>query len=234
MQLILRRCGAYMTVPELLESYDVMQAAMMEESCIQVDSSDNIIGPISKFIAHRGNGVLHRAFSVLLFNEDNQLLIQKRSNDKITFPGFWANTCCSHPLFVENELDSNSSRGVGNAAIRKLSQELGINTDKINADEFNLMGRFEYTSKSEGGWIEKEIDYVIGIHANVDIKLNVNEVSEYKWVSKEDLNDFCSSDVNLIAPWFLAIKELYLDKFWPENKLDYQIPKSIIDYKGEL
>jgi isopentenyl-diphosphate delta-isomerase len=223
-----------MTNSELLESYDVMQAAMMEESCIQVDSSDNVVGPISKFIAHRGDGVLHRAFSVLLFNEDNKLLIQKRSNDKITFPGYWANTCCSHPLFIENELDSNSSRGVGNAAIRKLSQELGIDTDKIVVDEFNLMGRFEYTSRSEGGWIENEIDYVIGIHTNVDIKPNINEVSEYKWVSKEDLNDFCNSDVNLIAPWFLAIKELYLDKSWPKNKSDYHIPKSTIDYKGEL
>ena len=185
---------------ELLSNYDALQATMMEESCIQVDNNDNIIGPISKFIAHREEGVLHRAFSVLIFNSENNLLIQQRSSDKITFPGYWANSCCSHPLFLENELTSNSSNGVGNAAIRKLPQELGISTSQINPEDFKLLGRFEYSSKTDGGWIEHEIDYVIAIHIDVEINPNLNEVSNYKWLSKKELDEFCNNAEHLMAP----------------------------------
>ena len=77
---------------------------MMEENCILVDKEDNIIGKDSKVNCHIGEGKLHRAFSVLLFNNSGDLLIQKRAREKITFPSIWANSCCSHPLHIETEL----------------------------------------------------------------------------------------------------------------------------------
>ena len=166
-------------------------------------------------------GILHRAFSVLIFDNRNRLLIQKRSDDKITFPGYWANSCCSHPLFDYGELESGIVEGVAKAAIRKMPQELGIDTSNMKPSDFNLIGRFEYKAKAESGWVEHEIDYVIATHFKVDLNLNSNEVSEIKWLSKEDLTIFCNENPEIIAPWFLAIINLYLKDWWPNDSKDY-------------
>jgi len=86
-------------------------------------------------------GLLHRAFSVFLFDSSNRLLLQQRSDEKITFPGYWTNTCCSHPLNVEDEKDENNHLGVKRAARRKLYHELGIepNHVRINSCSFLLI-----------------------------------------------------------------------------------------------
>ena len=96
------------TRPEL-QGYDSEQIEMMEENCILVDEDDNIIGNDSKVNCHLGDGKLHRAFSVLLFNNSGDLLIQKRAREKITFPSIWANSCCSHPLHIESEMKKEIS-----------------------------------------------------------------------------------------------------------------------------
>jgi len=83
------------------EGHDPQQVEMMAEKVILVDALDNILGALSKVDSHRGEGRLHRAFSILVFDRDNRLLLQKRAANKITFPGVWANTVCSHPLFLE-------------------------------------------------------------------------------------------------------------------------------------
>ena len=75
------------------EGYDVEQVDMMSERVILVDDSDHILGSMSKVEAHRGEGILHRAFSILLFDDEDRLLMQKRASHKITFPDVWANTC---------------------------------------------------------------------------------------------------------------------------------------------
>lgn len=90
-------------------------------------------------------GLLHRAFSVFLFNNEGKLLIQQRASEKITFPGLWANTCCSHPLWdFENELIEENQLGVKNAAIRKLHHELGIDTKRFTVDDFTYLTRIHY------------------------------------------------------------------------------------------
>ena len=86
-----------------LQGYDQAQKEMMEENCIVVDDDDNIIGKDSKVNCHLKEGKLHRAFSVLLFNSDDKLLIQQRADEKITFPSIWAKSCCSHPLYQDGE-----------------------------------------------------------------------------------------------------------------------------------
>jgi len=226
--------GGCMKSRELLEGYDSNQSEMMGESCINVNSLDEVLGPISKFEAHRDEGVLHRAFSALIFDNKNRLLIQKRSDDKITFPGYWANSCCSHPLYDYGELETGSEIGVAKAAIRKIPQELGIDTSKMEPSDFNLIGRFEYKARAESGWLEHEIDYVIGTHSDVELNINLNEVSEIKWCSKSDLFDFCEKNHEIIAPWFLAIIDLYLTDWWPNDSSDYQKYDMEIMYKGDL
>ena len=140
----------------------------MAEMCIRVDTEDNPIEPISKkeskqvhiymFIGgHLMSNImagkaLHRAFSVFVFDDNNRLLLQQRSLDKITFPGHWTNTCCSHPLWNENEI--NGVPGVIHAAIRKLEQELGISN--VDAGDFQFITRILYKAPSDGIWGEHE------------------------------------------------------------------------------
>jgi len=104
-------------------------------------------------------GLLHRAFSVFLFNDKNELLLQQRATEKITFPDMWTNTCCSHPLSVSTETGSNlpdSILGVKNAARRKLDHELGINKDQVPLKDFHFLTRIHYKAPSDGKWGEHE------------------------------------------------------------------------------
>ena len=138
-------CGSRSKNGDAEQSDDAEQERMMNtEHCILVDEDDNVIGHDSKKNCHlMANGLkLHRAFSVFLFDSKNRLLLQKRSLDKITFPDYWANTCCSHPLFVEGEKDG--VRGVKNAARRKLQQELGITPEQIPLDSMTFLTRVHY------------------------------------------------------------------------------------------
>ena len=90
------------------QGLDPVQEALLNEQCILVDENDNEIGQASKRLCHlvdpkSGISPLHRAFSLFIFNQNNELLMQQRSDTKITFPGRWTNTCCSHPLFFPEE-----------------------------------------------------------------------------------------------------------------------------------
>jgi isopentenyl-diphosphate delta-isomerase len=102
----------------------------MKEMCILVTPQDEVIGYESKknthLMTHIHQGMLHRAFSVFLFDQQNRLLLQQRADSKITFPAYWTNTCCSHPLAMAEELIQENQLGAKNAAIRKLDHELGI------------------------------------------------------------------------------------------------------------
>ena len=89
---------------------------MMNESLILVDKNDNKVGNISKVEGHQNSynktGYAHRAFSVFLFNQNNELLLHQRSQDKITFPMLWTNSCCSHPLMTPEELVEENHLGI--------------------------------------------------------------------------------------------------------------------------
>lgn len=134
---------------------------MNHEYCIGVDANDRITGEFSKKTAHLlsniRRGYLHRAFSVFLFNSDNELLLQKRSSRKITFPKYVTNTCCSHPLSNPQELAENDFIGAKRAARRKLFHELGIQPWQLPMDKFIPMRRIHYMSPCEDNiWGEHE------------------------------------------------------------------------------
>lgn len=104
-------------------------------------------------------GLLHRAFSVFLFNDQNELLLQQRASEKITFPDMWTNTCCSHPLGIPGETGSNlpdAVMGVKRAAQRKLDHELGIKTEQVPIENFRFLTRIHYKAPSDGKWGEHE------------------------------------------------------------------------------
>ena len=104
-------------------------------------------------------GLLHRAFSVFLFDSDNRLLLQQRASEKITFPEMWTNTCCSHPLGVPGETGSDlaaSVQGAKRAAQRKLDQELGIKAEQVPLNDFQFLTRIHYKAPSDGKWGEHE------------------------------------------------------------------------------
>ncbi|KAF9519296.1 hypothetical protein BS47DRAFT_1405120 [Hydnum rufescens UP504] len=199
-----------------LAGYDAEQCRLMDERCIVVDENDKAIGALDKKTCHLmeniNKGLLHRAFSVFVFRpSDGRLLLQQRASEKITFPDMWTNTCCSHPLddfeiereekhqlgmadplsfdiCVVHSLTIPGSprphrKGVRVAASRKLEHELGIPQSQTPVDEFQYLTRIHYLAPSNGLWV----DYILFFTGDVDVKLNANEIRDYKYVSKEEL-----------------------------------------------
>jgi isopentenyl-diphosphate delta-isomerase len=117
------------------------------------------MSPIGHLMTNIDKGLLHRAFSVFLFNDKNELLLQQRATEKITFPDMWTNTCCSHPLSMPSETGSNlpdSIMGVKRAAQRKLDHELGIKKEQVPIENFHFLTRIHYKAPSNGQWGEHE------------------------------------------------------------------------------
>ena len=199
-------------------SADEEQISLMSEAVIVVDENDVALNPSSKVAAHHQAGLLHRAFSVLLFDSNYRLLLQKRADDKVTFPGVWANSCCSHPLNSTEESELKDSLGVKRAAVRKLHQELGINPAQINLDDFHFITKMMYSARMNNDWIEREIDHILVIQADVELSINQNEVSEVKWVTKDELESMLVGDIEIdgeIAPWFRCIaSRIMTDEWW--------------------
>lgn len=153
------------------------------------------------------NGLLHRAFSAFVFHPaDGKLLLQQRASSKITFPDMWTNTCCSHPLAdFEEEMDEEDQRGVRVAASRKLEHELGIPKKQTPVDQFQYLTRIHYLAPSNDLWGEHEgkrpihdthkiytipiVDYILFITADVTVTPNPNEVRDYRWVDKAEIQD---------------------------------------------
>ncbi|KAK5103926.1 isopentenyl-diphosphate delta-isomerase idi1 [Lithohypha guttulata] len=214
-----------------LSGYDAEQIRLMDEVCIVLDYNDNAIGTASKKGCHLmtniNKGLLHRAFSTFLFHpESKKLLLQQRATEKITFPDMWTNTCCSHPLAHPSEtglgdLISNVE-GAKRAAIRKLDHELGIPPKYIPIEGFEYLTRIHYLAPSDGKWGEHEIDYILFVEADPELKVNKNEVKDVRWVSRDELKQMfkdaetgTGKDKTLkYTPWFKLICESMLYQWW--------------------
>jgi isopentenyl-diphosphate delta-isomerase len=215
--------------PEL-QGYDQEQIEMMEEACILVDEEDNILGKDTKVNCHLGEGKLHRAFSVLLFNSSGKLLIQKRASGKITFPSIWANSCCSHPLHIDSEV--NGIEGAKTAAKRKMEQELGIEPDEIKLEQLNYVTKMVYKARANKKWVEHEIDYIFALKCDLDINPNKIEIEETKYVNLEELESLFDDKKAKIGPWFRLIKENFLNDIWKALDNLGEIGDNKIHYMG--
>lgn len=222
-----------------LAGHDHEQIRLMDELCIVLDYEDRPVGAGTKKTCHLMNnieaGLLHRAFSVFSFNASGKLLLQQRADEKITFPGLWTNTCCSHPLCVPLELgvgsnstssDSvscleNAVAGVKVAAQRKLLHELGVDPANSPLDAFTFLTRIHYKSASTNGedagvWGEHEIDYILVIQTPDDVAVtpNPNEVKDYRYVDAAELREMLADPSLQFTPWFKLIAETYLFEWW--------------------
>ncbi|CAN8269751.1 unnamed protein product [Cochlearia groenlandica] len=202
----------------------VQRRLMFEDECILVDETDRVLGHDSKYNCHlmeniEAKNLLHRAFSVFLFNSNYELLLQQRSKAKVTFPLVWTNTCCSHPLYRDSELIEENALGVRNAAQRKLLDELGIVAEDVPVDEFTALGRMLYKAPSDGKWGEHELDYLLFIVRDVKVKPNADEVAEIKYVSREELKELvkkadAGEEGLKLSPWFRLVVDNFLMKWW--------------------
>ena len=165
---------------------------------------------------------------MFLFNSEGKLLLQQRAASKITFPGVWTNTCCSHPLrgpetdTPESVVDGTVP-GVKRAAIRKLEHELGIMPDQVDPDNFKFLTRLHYwaadtmTHGKESPWGEHEIDYVLFIKADVKCAPNPEEVGGIQYVTLPELKAMMEPSSGLTwSPWFRIIVERFLEPWWKD------------------
>jgi isopentenyl-diphosphate delta-isomerase len=212
-------------------------ALMQADCCAVVDERDVVTGVASKWAVHRfeGNtphGQLHRAFSVFLFDASGRLLLQRRAASKITFPGVWTNTCCSHPLsgFAPSEIDAPADVAAGRApgcvraAVRKLGHELGIPAAQLPASSFKFLTRLHYcapdteTHGAASPWGEHEMDYILAARLDgVALEPNPEEVSETRYVTQEELAAMMAPTSGLSwSPWFRIIAQRFLPRWWAD------------------
>jgi isopentenyl-diphosphate delta-isomerase len=163
---------------------------------ILVNEKDEPIGIMEKLEAHQ-KGLLHRAFSIIIFNDKQEILIQKRANNKYHSAGLWTNTCCSHPQPEEKTLE---------AAHRRLMEEMGLEC------ELEHVFHFTYITKLENQLIEHELDHVFTGITNENPILNSDEASAYKWVSVNDLKREIEFFPEHFTYWFKIIIQEHLEK----------------------
>jgi isopentenyl-diphosphate delta-isomerase len=167
------------------------------EKVILVDEHDNVIGTMDKMEAHQ-KGVLHRAFSILVFNSKGEMLLQKRSKGKYHSGGLWTNSCCSHPGLHES---------IEESARRRLKHEMGIDLEP----EFAY--KFLYKSNVGNNITEHELDHVFtGVYDGIP-SINTDEVEDWKFVNLTDLRRDIETNPDNYTTWFKLIVD------HPDSKL---------------
>lgn len=166
---------------------------MKEENVILVNQKNEQIGLMPKMQAHR-EAVLHRAFSVFVFNNKKELMLQQRSLTKYHSPGLWTNTCCSH----QREGESNVQAGK-----RRLQEEMGFVTELKNSISFI------YKAPFDNGLTEHEYDHVLIGEYNAAPRINLDEVASWKWMSLEAIKEDMQTNPKLYTAWFKIIFEKF-------------------------
>ena len=167
---------------------------MKEEKVILVNEKDEQIGLMPKLEAHE-KAVLHRAFSVFVFNDKNELMLQQRALDKYHSPGLWTNTCCSHQRNGETNVQAGK---------RRLMEEMGFVVDLIESISFI------YKAPFDNGLTEHELDHVLIGDYNDEPHINTEEVASWKWMPLEAIKSDIAIQPELYTAWFKVI----FDKFY--------------------
>lgn len=157
------------------------------EELILVDELDREIGVKAKSECHAGNGILHRAFSIFVFNGADELLLQQRSGQKPLWPNYWSNTCCSHP---------RSGESMDEALTRRLSEELGFECP------LHYLYKFKYHAQYGALGAEHEYCWVYYGRHDGGIDVNVNEVADWRFVDVASLNAELELHTDRFTPWF--------------------------------
>ncbi len=166
----------------------------LENYVILVDENDNPIGEMEKIEAHE-KGLLHRAFSVFIYNDKNELMLQQRALSKYHTPGLWTNTCCSHQKVGETNIQAGQ---------RRLMEEMGFTVpleEKMS---------FTYKAPFENGLTEHEYDHILVGYYNQEPQPNPDEVESWKWESLDNIQKDISINPQKYTAWFKIIFEKYL------------------------
>jgi isopentenyl-diphosphate delta-isomerase len=157
------------------------------EELILVDEHDNELGFLSKQQCHDGDGILHRAFSLFVFNAMGELLLQKRSADKRLWPLFWSNSCCSHPRKGES---------MEVATRRRLQEELDVQAD------LEFVYKFSYRAQFGEHGSENELCSVYLGRTDQTYSANANEIAEARFISIDALSNELRTNPEEFTPWF--------------------------------
>ncbi len=172
----------------------------VSEFIITVDEQDSETGTMEKVEVHR-QGILHRAFSVIIFNHKGEMLLQKRAKMKYHSPGLWSNTCCSHQRVGET---------LKEAVSRRIQEELGFTC------ECKEVFQFKYRVEFDNGLIENEIDHVFWGYYNGIVIPKKDEVEEIQWVNPDKLSKDMKEHPETFTYWFRILMDqpemLSLDK----------------------
>ncbi len=166
----------------------------MKEQVILVNEADEPQGLMEKMEAHE-KGLLHRAFSVFVINNKNQLLLQQRALSKYHSGGLWTNTCCSHPRDGESNLE---------AAHRRLVEEMGFDC------QLEKLTDFIYRAELDKGLTEHEFDHVFIGHWDGTPEVNPEEVESYKWMDVEEVERDIADNPDKYTAWFKIIYQEFL------------------------
>lgn len=166
----------------------------MEEQVILVNEQDEPIGLMEKLEAHQ-KAVLHRAFSVFILNENNEIMLQQRAFHKYHSPMLWTNTCCSHQRNGESNIEAGK---------RRLNEEMGFSA------ELKELFHFIYKAPFDNGLTEHELDHVMIGYYNEEPVINSDEVANWKWMSIEAVREDMQDNPGIYTVWFKII----FDKFY--------------------
>jgi isopentenyl-diphosphate delta-isomerase len=162
---------------------------MIEEQVILVNEQDEPIGLMNKMEAHE-KAVLHRAFSVFVLNDNNEVMLQQRAHHKYHSPLLWTNTCCSHQRAGETNIEAGK---------RRLFEEMGFET------ELKELFYFIYKAPFDNGLTEHELDHVMIGYYNDAPVINLDEVESWKWMPIEAIKDDMLANPNSYTVWFKII-----------------------------
>jgi isopentenyl-diphosphate delta-isomerase len=168
----------------------------MIDEVILVDENDSEIGQMEKLEAHQ-KGLLHRAFSIFIFNYKGEILLQKRALSKYHSAGLWTNACCSHP---------RPNEAIEDAANRRLAEEMNLKL------ELKYLFKFTYKTEFENNLTEHEIDHVFIAHSNSEPVLNPNEAIDFKYISQSDLINDLIDNPSHYTSWFRICIHKVLEK----------------------
>jgi isopentenyl-diphosphate delta-isomerase len=174
------------------------------ESLVLVDEHDCEIGAASKHACHADEGLLHRAFSIFIFNTRDELLLQKRSAQKPLWPNYWSNTCCSHPRQGET---------MEEAVRRRLAEELGIRTP------LTYLYKFQYQARYESAGSEREFCWVYYGRHDGEPDVNLNEITDWRYIDVASFDTELAASPDDFTPW--------LKLEWAELKATY-LPKILV------
>lgn len=161
---------------------------------IKVNQQNQVLGNLAKGQAHSGQGTWHRAFSVLVVNNKKQILLQQRSQQKLLWPGFWSNTCCSHPKPGED---------LRQAAQKRLEEEMGFTVPLKKINQFNYQAKYK-----DVGWEKEVLTVLLGRFNSQQINPDPKEVADWQWMDINKLKVDIKTHPDRYTPWFKKIIKL--------------------------